>query len=150
MANKIKKEVYDFNQALEEIAKALEESGNAKDKAEKEVLKGLYQLSLNPQRQAIQFLVSLLADRRFNKVRSKVAETVKANSNFESAVSVKSKSGKRWVIITNDDNPLKFAEPVREFYKKPAKTEWTEEDYNEAVQRFNQLWTKRLKKSEQA
>lgn len=141
---------FDFSEALESIAKALKESGNAKDKAEKETLTALYHLSLNPQRQAVQFLISLLADKRFNKVRAKVSETVKHFSNFESAVKVKSKSGERWVVITNDDNTLTFAEPIREFYKAPKKTDWTEEDYNEAVQRFNQLWTKRLKKSEQA
>lgn len=142
--------IFDFEQALQSIAKALETSANSKAEAEKEVLKGLYQLSLNPQRQAIQFLVSLLADKRFNKIRGKVAETVKAFSNFEKAVQVKSKSGSRWVVITTDEQALKFSEPVREFYKKPAKAEWTEEDYNEAVQRFNELWAKRLKKSEQA
>lgn len=150
MTKKIEKEVYDFNNALETIAKALENSANSRQDAEKETLKALYHLSLNPQRQAIQFLISLLADKRFNKIRSKVSETVKAFSNFESAVSVKSKSGKRWVIITSDDNPLKFSETIREFYKAPKKTDWTEADYNEAVKRFNQLWEKRLKKAEQA
>lgn len=150
MTKTMEKEVFDFNNALEEIAKALESSANAKDTAEKETLTALYHLSLNPQRQAVQFLVSLLADKRFNKIRSKVAETVKHFSNFESAVSVKSKSGKRWVIITSDDNPLKFSEVIREFYKAPAKTEWTKEDYEEAVKRFNQLWEKRLKGTEQS
>lgn len=142
--------IFDFSESLENIAKALENSANSRQDAEKEVLKGLYHLSLNPQRQAVQFLVALMADKRFNKIRSKVAETVKHFSNFESAVQVKSKSGKRWVIITTDEQPLTFAEPIREFYKAPKKTEWTEEDYNEAVQRFNDLWAKRLKKAEQA
>lgn len=139
--------VYNFSAALEKIAEALESSVSSKELAEREVLKGLYNLSLNPQRQAVQFLVALLADKRFNKLRSKVVETVKAFSNFEKVVQVKSKSGQRWVVVTSDDNPLKFAEPVREFYKAPKKTDWTEEDYNEAVQRFNQLWAKRLNKT---
>lgn len=142
--------IFNFNEALESIAKALESSTNAREKAEKETLTALYHLSLNPQRQAVQFLVALLADKRFNKIRAKVAETVKAFSNFESAVQVKSKSGKRWVVITTDEQPLSFSEPVREFYKKPAKVEWSKEDYEEAVKRFNSLWEKRLKKSAEA
>lgn len=143
-------DIFNFSEALEKVATALESSANSKAEAEKEVLKGLYNLSLNPQRQAIQFLVSLLADKRFNKIRAKVAETVKAFSNFEKAIQIKSKSGKRWIIITTDEQALKFAEPVREFYKAPVKTEWSKEDYAEAVKRFNDLWTKRLKKSSDA
>lgn len=141
-------EIYNFSKALSKIVEALETSANSKEKAEQTVLQGLYHLSLNPQRQAVQFLVDLLADKRFNKVRSKVVETVKAFSNFEAAVQVKSKSGKRWVVITTDEQPLSFSEPVREFYKKTAKVEWSKEDYEEAVKRFNNLWAKRLKKAE--
>ena len=142
--------IFNFSESLEKIAKALENSANSKETAEKETLKALYHLSLKPDRVSVQFLITLLADKRFNKLRNKVIDTVKASSNFESAVYVKSKSGKRWVIITNDDAPLKFAEPVHEFYKAPQKTDWTQEDYDQAVQRFNKLWEKRLKGTEQS